>query len=222
MSTPVSAVKPISGTPTAIAVPSRPAVLNIEHMAQRQENAFDRRGNLGERSFSVQAGDDVTIQAELAEPAYAYVIAFRPDGVDEICDPENPDEKPRKTTSPGYPPPSKSDRVYRLNDGTGLIAFALVVSKSPLPSYREWKIRNGTPLWHKGLSGSPGVVWSDDHERLSALSADRANGERGSGARIRGGGAAVADLAAWLRAVPGVDAVVIKAFPVPPSADPRS
>jgi hypothetical protein len=199
---------------------ARRFILNIEHMSQQGEDAFTFRGNLGERSFAVQAGDDVTIQAKLPEPAYAYLIAYRPDGLDEICDPADPDEKPRKTTNPGYPPPSKSDRVYRLNDGTGLLAFALVVSKSPLPSYAEWKNRYGTPPWHNGSSGASGVVWCDDGQRLSALTAESASGQRGAGARSRGGGAAVADLAAWLRAVPGIDTVVIKAFLVPPVAGP--
>ena len=201
--------------PTAEPALARRVLLNIEHMSQQREDSFTLLGNLGERSFSVQAGDDVTIRAELPEPAYAYLIAYRPDGVDEICDPADPDIKPGKTTSPGYPPPSKSDRVYRLNDGSGLLAFALVVSKSPLPSYRDWKSKHGTPPWRKGLSASPGVVWSDDGRQLAALTVDRVNGERGAGATIRGGGAAVAELAGWLRAIPGVDAVVVKAFPVP-------
>ncbi len=216
-----SAVNPGTSAPLANArTPSRPAVLNIVHMARRGENAFDLRGNLGERSFSVQAGDDVTIQAELTVPAYAYLIAFRPDGVDEICDPEDMDAKPRKTTGPRYPPQFKSDRVYRLNDGSGLIAFALVMSKTPLPSYREWKNRYGTPAWREGLSATPGVVWLCDGQHLAALTVDGGLGERGSGARIRGGGAAVADLAAWLRAVPGIDGVLVKAFPVPTVAGP--
>jgi Protein kinase domain len=201
--------------PAAEPALARRFVLNVEHMSPQGEDAFTLRGNLGERSFSVQAGDDVTIQAQLPEPAYAYLIAYRPDGVDEICDPADPDVKPRKTASLGYPPPSKSDRVYRLNDGFGLHAFALVVSKAPLPSYRDWKSRHGTPPWGKGLSASPGIVWSDDGRQLAALTVDRANGERGAGATIRGGGAAVAELAAWLRAIPGIDVVVVKAFPVP-------
>jgi hypothetical protein len=197
-----------------------PVTLNIEHMAKRGEDGFEMRGNLGEQSFGVQACDDITIEARVAPPAYAYLIAYRPDGIDEICDPEDPDRMPAKSTSSRYPPSSKADRVYRLNDGSGLIAFALVVSRSPLPSYREWRKHVGTPPWRKGVSGASGVVWWDDGQRLAALAASGGGVERGSGARIRGGGAAVADLARWLRAVPGIDLVAVKAFQVSPAVEP--
>ena len=55
---------------------------------------------LGERSYEVRPGDAVTVEAELSEPGYAYVIAFRPDGIDEICDPENADAPPSRTKTP--------------------------------------------------------------------------------------------------------------------------
>ena len=82
------------------------------------------------------------VRAELSEPAYAYLIAFRPDGTDELCDPDDEDMPPQKKPQPQYPPPTKSDERYRLSEGAGLQAFALVVSRQPLPSYREWKKRS--------------------------------------------------------------------------------
>src|SRR5262249_54564849 len=80
--------------------PVRIVQLDIEHMAQRGKNDFDPRGKLGERSFAVRPDDDVTVHAELSEPAYAYLIAFRPDGVDELCDPDDPEVPPGKTKEP--------------------------------------------------------------------------------------------------------------------------
>jgi hypothetical protein len=160
------------------------------------------------------------VDAELSEPAYSYLIAFRPDGVDEVFQPEDPETPPEKTDRPFYPPKSKPRGAYRLGDGSGLQAFALVTSRAPLPSYREWKARHGTPPWQKGLSAAEGVVWWYDGRRLRPLTGDDSRGQRGAGATIRGSGGPVADLAAWLEGRPGVDDVAIKAFVVPPAAGP--
>ncbi|MGO9467946.1 MAG: serine/threonine-protein kinase, partial [Isosphaeraceae bacterium] len=166
-SQPAAAPTP-SPAPTA---PLRIVSLNIEHLAMHGERAFDPRGKLGERSFSVGPGDDVMVEAELSEPAYAYLIAFRPDGVDDICDPEDPEAPPGKTSQPRYPPAAKTEVVYRLNDGAGLHAFALVASRTPLPPYREWKKQHGAAPWNKGSQSPPGVVWSYDGGWLAPLTA---------------------------------------------------
>jgi hypothetical protein len=192
--------------------------MKIDHMARHGQNQFLGRGELGQRSFAVQPDDDVTVRAELSEPAYAYLIAFRPDGVDELCDPADPEGRPRKTQQPSYPRAGRTNKVYRLNDGAGLHAFAVVASRNPLPPYRQWKGQHRIQGWSKGLSSAPGVVWWHDGEGLFPLTAEDPGGQRSQGATIGGGGAAVADLADQLRDLPGVDAVAVKAFPVPPAA----
>src|SRR5262249_33228523 len=102
--------------------PSRILGLSIQHLAKQGEDRVVRRGDLGERSFVARPDDDVPVQADLSEPAYASLIAFRPDGVDEICDPEDPEARPRKTRRPRYPPAAETDKVYRLDNGPGLQA----------------------------------------------------------------------------------------------------
>jgi hypothetical protein len=62
------------------------------------------------------------------------------------------------------------------------------------------------------------VVWWYDGRRLHSLSGDDRRGQRGAGATIRGSGGPVAGLAAWLKGIPGVDDVSIKAFLVPPAS----
>jgi hypothetical protein len=192
---------------------------DIEHLAARAGEEFDV-GKLGEQSFTVRPGDDVTVDAELSEPAYSYLIAFRPDGVDEVFRPADPRTPPRKMTGPCYPPESEPKLAYRLDEGTGLQAFALVVSRAPLPSYREWKDRHGTPHWQPRLSAAPGVVWWSDGRRLRPLTRDHPRAQRGAGATVRGGGTVVADLAGWFKGIPGVDDVAIKAVFVPPASRP--
>ncbi len=113
----------------------------ISHFPKMAEDRYDRKraGLLGRKSFAPHLDDDVTVQAKLSEPAYSYLIAFRPDGTDELCDPADEAMPPPPRQEPMYPPPSKPNKRYRLSEGTGLYAFALVVSRKPLPPYREWK-----------------------------------------------------------------------------------
>ena len=191
--------------------------LDVEHLARHGEAEFDLRGKLGVESFQVQPGDDVRLRAELSAPAYAYLIAFRPDGVVEVCDPEDPAVPPTRTTQTQYPPRSKSDEVYRLEDGAGLQAFALVISKTPLPSFDDWQRRVGTPPWKAGLNGEAGVVWRHDGQWLLVGSRSDSSGHFGVAkgktirVQLRHCCGALAD---WLRAIPGIDAVEVVAFPV--------
>jgi serine/threonine protein kinase len=194
----------------------------IPHFPKLDDKSYDVKaaGLLGRKSFTPRLEDDVTIQAELSEPAYSYLIAFRPDGTDELCDPDDEVAPPRRKQTPSYPPPSKSDERYRLSEGAGLYAFALVVSRQPLPTYREWKRRTGPMAWAARLPCEPGVVWRDDGEGLWTLVAEDTARTRGKGAKARGSGEPIARLASWLRGLSGVDAVTLEAFSVEPASGP--
>jgi hypothetical protein len=211
---------PVSGGLAGAAAPAegplRITRLDVEHLAKRSDDNYEPRGLLGEQSFAVKPGDDVRLRAALSAPGYAFLIAFRPDGVVEICDPEDPAFPPARTSQPQYPPPAKTDDVYRLEDGTGLQAFALVVSKDPLPSFNAWRLKAGAARWKAGLAGLAGVVWRHDGQRMIPRSRTDPTGQRGKGAALRGG-VEVAALCDWLRAIPGIDAVEVVAFPVPPA-----
>jgi serine/threonine protein kinase len=196
--------------------------MTIVHFPMLTANQFDSRrvAIVGQNSFTARENDDVTVQAVLSEPAYAYLIAFRPDGTDELCDPDNDELPPLRKQQPRYPPPQKNGEVYRLSEGAGLYAFALVVSHSPLPSYREWKQRHGPQPWAAKSPHEPRVVWRVDGQGLHALVADQADDNKATGAKARGLGDPVAELARWLRGLPGVDAVALEAFPVEPASRP--
>ena len=161
-----------------------------------------------------------TVQAKLSEPAYSYVIFFRPDGTDELCDPADESTPPAKKLDPRYPAPTKPTKRYRLTEGTGLYAVALVVSHKPLPSYREWKRLGGKMAWSAGLPCEPGVVWRDDGEGLQPLVESQRTGTRGKDADTRGFEEPVVKLASWLRGQPGVDVVALLAFSVEPASKP--
>src|SRR5262249_22076513 len=145
----------------------------ITHFPKLGENGYDlkRAGLIGSRSFTTREGDDLTIEAELSESAYSYLIAFQPDGKDELCDPDE-DTPPERKIQPRYPPASQSSRRCRLAEGPGLHAFALVMSRAPLPPYGEWKRRHGPIPWAARQPCVPGVVWLDDNRGLHPLVAE--------------------------------------------------
>ncbi len=81
----------------------------IPHFPKLDEKRSRTAGLLGRETFMARLDDDVAVQAELSVPAYSYLIAFRPDGTDELCDPEDEDKPPARKRDPRYPPPAKSD-----------------------------------------------------------------------------------------------------------------
>jgi serine/threonine protein kinase len=179
-------------------------------------------GVLGRKEFETRLQDQLELEATLSRPGYAWLIAFRPDGKEEVCFPESEDEIPGLVERPRYP--SKDRGVsYELNEETGLHVFVVVASSRPLPSYRAWRAQRGEAPWRKHPP-SPGVVWLDDGGLVETLTAERGSergerGERGKGVRVPGRAALVA-LIDWLRARPEVEAVLGVGFAVLPREGP--
>jgi serine/threonine protein kinase len=196
-------------------------ITHLPWLSDKKVYDKDRIGILGDQSFSTRLNDDVKSRAELSEPAFSYVVAFRPDGVVELVAPQDEGTAPTRTDHPQYPPESDPGKVYSLSDGAGLCAFALVVSRAKLPPFREWRAKHGDAPWGKGLEANPGIVWRHDGHWLVPLTAEGRAGVRAKGHELRGGGAPVAKLAKWLLDRPGVDEVVVEAFAVEPSAAPK-
>ena len=190
--------------PPAVMLP-RVVRFEIPHYPADDQGQFDaeRAGVLGRTSFTARVEDDVAVRTELSEPAYSYVIAFRPDGTDELCDPGDQDTPPVQKQDPRYPPLAKSDDRYRLSEGSGLYAFAVVISRKPLPAYRQWKAQVGPMPWPAKLACEPGVVWLDDDQGVLPLLADDGNAGRGKGAKARGTGGAPRNWRVGFEAGPG-------------------
>jgi hypothetical protein len=182
------------------------------------EGKSGRTGKLGSAVFEAYSGEEVTIRGELTAPGYAYLIAFQPDGQMELCSMAGGDAAiPDRIQSPSYPPPGKPSEAFGLKDGEGLQAFALVLSRAPLPSFRDWRASQGPCPWQSAKKAEPGVVWRFNGQTLESL---KAGGTRGTGTS-QGARGAVAELAEWLKSRPGVDEVVVEAFAVlPTEADP--
>lgn len=200
-------------TPVAAPETLRVLGLNVNHFPTVNGFSAPPR-RLGEKSFGTHFGDSVTVQGRLSRPAYAFLISFRPDGTPDVCFPEEEDELPPLADRPRYP--SKSlEFNYRLEEGTGLQAFALVASSQPLPSFKDWWTqRSGCP-WKKH-EAPPGIVWkSDGIEDVEALTEEDPNGQRAKSMEVPGK-TAVVQLAKWLREAPQIEAVEVLGFAVMP------
>src|SRR5262249_29786645 len=123
----------------------------------------DRLGVRG-GSFETRLDDSVTVAAKLSGPAYCYLIAYRPDGTEDLCFPADAARPPPLTDEPRFPLNVGGDH-YGLEEGEGLMVFALAVSSRPLPVYAEWKRGRGDSPWRRARA-SPGVVWRGDGEAL--------------------------------------------------------
>jgi hypothetical protein len=190
--------------------------LEVHHLARA--GRFDRpRGVLGVGSFAARRGDGVTVRGELSVPAYCYLIAYRPDGTDDVCFPEDGQTPPPPTDRPGYPS-VRPEVSYGLEEGEGLMAFALVVSRRRLPAYAEWRRQRGACPWGKAAC-PPEVVWRYDGHHLLAATPDDPDGLREKG-RKRGDAGPLPELLDWLRQAPDVEVVAGVAFPVLPAEKP--
>jgi serine/threonine protein kinase len=168
-------------------------------------------GVMGDDVFTAQLDDSVDLEAVLSRPAYAYLIAFNPDGSEKLCWPEE-DQPPPRTDRPRYPLP-RGEENYGLDEGVGLQVFAVVVSDKELPAYAVWRKKLGPSPWAKHTA-VPSVVWIDDGAILESRTAkglDRS--ERGKG-RLAPGKSPVVRLTNWLRAGPGATAVTAVGFAV--------
>ena len=171
-------------------------------------------GVLGQDVFVAHADDTVRVNARLSRPAFAFLIAFRPRGTPDVCFPEDDEEPPPQTDNPAYPLPAKGGG-YGLDDGTGLEAFALVVSSQPLPCFKDWWARCPNCPW-KREEAPPGVVYrANGEDAVEVFAETGVDGSRGKGAKVKGL-TPVADLAAWLRKLPGVETVQLVGFAVMP------
>lgn len=205
--------------------PARVAVLkfDVKHYANDKDadgNSGDRpMGLLGEKSFDTRLGDSVEVEVELSRPAYAYLIAFRADGGEEVLSPDSGDEAPLQSARLRYPPPAKRGVNYGLDEGIGLQAFAVVVSSRPLPSYNAWRQKRGPNVWGKHAA-SPGVVWQDQGDGMLDFTSTHPRSERGKDREIIGK-TPLAQLTDGLRQAPDVETVATIGFAVLPKANKR-
>lgn len=196
--------------------PLRVTAIDVRHFA-RVDGVDLSKGLIGRETFTPQAGDRVQVAVRLSKPAYAYLVAFRPDGKAELCFPAREDEPPPLTEMPRYPM-EDDQTAYGLEEGTGLWAFAVVASTSRLPAWNVW-IKEGPSnrqTWDPPLDVPGGTVWwSDGSGEVNRL-VPPGTVFRGKGETLQGPESTLRQLTRNLRTGDDVQAAVI-GFIVSPS-----
>jgi serine/threonine protein kinase len=166
----------------------------------------DLLGYLGTNSYATLHEDAVRVHVELGEAAYGYLIAFNPDGTEQLC-PKDPTTPPPQTSGFDYP----RTRYFNVGSDSGLQAFVQVVSRAPLPAYREWRRRAGAAPWSKEAAAAAAKgVWQYDGRRLELLGVERGPEEERAGPLKT-----LSDQCHFFETnCPEVDAVRLVAFPV--------
>lgn len=164
-------------------------------------------GEVGETTYRARLNDRVELEAELSEPAYAYVIAFnpreKPGDLEQLVPGSEADRQPEKRDR------LAPDKSLKLDDGEGLQVFAVVASRQPLPAYTQWRASR-PPLKWKRIPATSGVVRQSDGDQLRSLfdpGAQRAT-------EVENDRGAVQELARALKRLPGIDAVSVIGFAV--------
>jgi serine/threonine-protein kinase len=161
-------------------------------------------GTFGKSPLEAHADDSIRIHVELSEPAYCYVLAFHPNGQQELYPQDEKDRPPALTAS--FVLPRTEGNGYGLTDGVGLQAFALVASRKELAPYAQWQAAAGPFPWQAVQADG---VWCYDGESFSG-------GPRGQERPLGDVPEPFKNLCSFLKTRPGIDAVQAVAFPVKP------
>jgi hypothetical protein len=184
--------------------PPRVESLSVELFRVRGDRT-KKLGRLGNLSLdAAQLGDWARVTVEMNQPAYCYLIAFNPDGKDQLCYPAQttvPPDRVRTLTSP-----QQANHYFPLTDGVGLQAFVLVASGRLLPDYDEWKAKAGPAPWQAAAAGS---AWQYDGHEFALLDSV----PRGHEIELPAP-PAFERLCRYLEDRPGVEAVRALVFPV--------
>jgi hypothetical protein len=147
-------VKPVQDV-----VPLRVAALEARHF---RGDPAQSQGKLGVLSFATRVGDDIRIAARLSEPAYCYLIAFNPNGTEQLIHPEAGDREPERRAELTYPAAPNDFFNLGAEDGPGLQALVLAASRQPLPAYKRWQSVVGVARWRHLPPNRAWGIWQSD------------------------------------------------------------
>jgi hypothetical protein len=175
-------------------------------------------GEVGPVVRDIRLNDAVRIMAKFSKPAYCFLIAFNPDGKEQLCYPSDADDNPAPEEVPALVeelrfPKSLSrngqPRGFPLEDGVGMQAFVLLISSKPLPAYAQWQKEAGVAPWQ--VSRLDGIWRFDGKDFESSI-------ERGKVRDLDLLPQALVKLCHFFQNRAGIDAVQVVAFPVNPLA----
>jgi serine/threonine protein kinase len=194
----------------AVDKPQTPLDVLAVHVHRSRGEQATPLGEMGVTSEKAHLHDDVRIEVSLSTPAYCYLIAFNPDGTEQLCHPEDQNDAERaKATRPApsadFRFPQKETNFFEL-DVVGFQAFVLAASTRPLPPYAEWRSQIGTIPWQPVKADG---VWRFEGHNIVQLPRPRGT------VRERGGPPKpLQDLCDFFKNRPEFERIQVFAFPV--------
>jgi serine/threonine protein kinase len=192
----------------------KPLNVPTMHVQRSRGEEATPLGELGITSETARLKDDVRVEVSLSTPAYCYLIAFNPDGTEQLCHPEDENDAARaKATRPApsadFRFPHGGTKFFEL-DVVGFQAFVLAASTRPLPPYAEWRSQIGTIPWQPVKADG---VWRFDGQNLVQLPRPRGTvRERGGPPRP------LQDLCDFFKNRPEFEQIQVFAFSVKPGS----
>lgn len=164
-------------------------------------------------SEEIRHTDYVRLFAKFSKPAYCYLIAFNPDGSEQLCHPAFDGNDPDKARAIAPSPITDlrffpDDKSYFSLDYSGLQVFVLVASSQPLPPYAEWRATIGNVPWRAVRHGGE-ARWQFDGRDF-----DRLAKERGGRAELDPVPTPLRKLSEFFKSLGEIDTVRVIAFPV--------
>jgi serine/threonine protein kinase len=199
--------------------PKKPAKIEVMIVRDHGDESRKLIGDIAKTIQPVFTDHDLQISMKFNAPAYFYLVAFNPDGTEQLLYPEDPAlqvvQYPRdKNAKSMTTAPDKSEELrvpregkYFTPDIDGLQAFVLIASAEPLPPYAEWRSRKVATPWNKNRSYNSDSRWQFDGEEFMELPQDRLQVRGGPPKEFR-------DLCNFFRNLPDVQAVRAIAFSV--------
>jgi hypothetical protein len=201
------------------AIPTEPVRILAMQVGQYRGQSAQPLGEVGMTAHEILSDDAVRVAVDLSRQAYCYLIAFNPDGSEQLCFPEDPDmpavmfpeDKDRSQAMTSPPAPCTQLRYPReqyFEPGLGgLQTFVLIASTQPLPPYATWRSTLGSIPWSAVAYQEP-WRWQFDGRNFKRLPSER-------GTRVqRGVPREFAQLCRFLQTQLPHDAVQAIAFPV--------
>jgi serine/threonine protein kinase len=189
--------------------PDQPLQILAMHFHHFRGPEANYLGEMGITSATTRLDDDVRVAVRLSTPAYCYLIAFNPDGTEQLCYPEERDAERARAVPPARSAdlrfPQQETGYFGL-DAVGLQAFVLVASTRPLPPYADWRSQIGPIPWQSARAAG---VWRFDGQEVVQLPR-----ERGTVRQRRGPPQPLLDLCRFFKDRPEFEVVQILAFPV--------
>jgi hypothetical protein len=172
-----------------------PTILSVNVSQYRGEFA-QPLGDVGTTTEVMRADDTLRVSVELSAPAYCYLIAFNPDGTEQLCYPEDRDlptaSYPENKNAPAMnTPPEKVTELrypseqYFQPGVAGLQTFLVIASADPLPPYAQWRAQIGPTPWKRAAYDQP-WRWHFDGQEFIRLPGERGRRvERGAPEEFR-------------------------------------